>query len=760
LKEGTQLKNINNSQMRLIKFFLIIIVLSHTALYAAKEKSKDKLYISSVKALIERVLPNHSESFVLKCIPAENGMDVFEIVQAKNGKISLSGNNGVSLATAFNWYLRHELLISYDWQAIKPLSAPKVLPKLQTNYRQVCKANERFFLNYCTYGYSFPYTDFAGWQRFFDWMAMNGINRPLMQCGQEATWLNVWKSYGMSEDQIRSYFTGPAHLAWHRMSNIDHYDGALPLSYIKGQMKIQKKLTTMARAFGMKPVLSGFAGHVPENMKQLFPSASITQIHPGWGGFGKNEASWFLNPKDPLFSDIQKRFIKEQTAMYGTDHLYAADPFNEIDPPSWEPDYMASVGKAIYEGMRNVDSESVWYQMAWAFSYDMKWQKKSETGISPLQALCEAIPKGKMVLIDYVCEEKEVYKSTEKFYGASFLWDIVGNFGGNTYFRAPLHQISKKIDTVLPVTNCIGVGCVLEGIDCNPEMYEMVMEQPWHSTGTFDDREWIKGYADRRANGQDSMVQKAWGILLDKVLNEGPQGHFDRGSALTSKPPVFTETKGPLPPKTALVGEINARPAELLNGLVEALDAMFQANKISKKADGYQYDVVNWTRQALSYYSDNVKARIKDAYARNDQEELNRQTAIMLDLIKDMDAVVATRHEFLLGRWIKDARAWGVNEVEADYYELNARRILTQWGGGLQDYARREWNGLLLDYYLPRWQKWATKYAPTVVKDLPIQSTKSFELLKNANYATEPLGNPVEVSNTIYLKYRNAMLNR
>jgi alpha-N-acetylglucosaminidase len=742
--------------MKRIIIFFVIIFLSHNILNG--QTSKEKLYRSSVKALIERVLPNHSGSFVMKVIKAENGKDVFEITQDKNGKICLSGNNGVSLATAFNWYLRNELLISYDWQAVKPLSAPAVLPKLKTSYKQVCKANERFFMNYCTYGYSFPFTDFAGWQRFFDWMAMNGINRPLMQCGQEATWLKVWKSYGMSEDQIRSYFTGPAHLPWHRMSNIDHYDGPLPLSYINGQMKIQKQLTSMARAFGMKPVLSGFAGHVPENIKQLFPKASITQIHPGWGGFGKNEACWFLDPTDSLFSDIQKRFIKEQTAMYGSDHLYAADPFNEIDPPSWEPDYMASVGKAIYEGMQNVDSKAIWYQMSWAFSFDNKWQKKSEKGITPLQALCEAIPKEKMVIIDYVCEENEMYKRTEKFYGSSFLWDIVGNFGGNTYFRSPLHQISEKIDKVLPVSNCVGVGCVLEGIDCNPVMYEMVMEQPWHSVNAFNDREWIKTYATRRANGEDPMVQKAWGILLDKVLNQGPQGHFDRGSALTSKPPVFSETKPSDQPKTALAGEVKVRPPELIKGLVDALDTMFLANKKSKMADGYQYDVVNWTRQALAYYSDNVKERMKDAYARNDQEELNRQTAIMLDLIKDMNTVVSTRHEFLIGRWIKDARSWGVNEAEADYYEVNARRIVTDWGGKLQDYARREWNGLLLDYYLPRWEKWATKYAPTVVKDVPMRSTTKFELQKNANYPVQPVGNSVEVANAIFLKHRNNML--
>ncbi len=78
--------------------------------------------------------------------------------------------------------------------------------------------------------------------------------------------------------------------------------------------------------------------------------------------------------------------------------------------------------------------------------------------------------------------------------------------------------------------------------------------------------------------------------------------------------------------------------------------------------------------------------------------------------------LTGTRHEFLLGPWIRDARAWGATPEEADYYEADARRIVTEWGGGLRDYARREWNGLLRDYYYPRWWRWANQYAPEAVK--------------------------------------------
>jgi alpha-N-acetylglucosaminidase len=712
--------------------------------------------VAAARALIARVLPAHANDFICEIIPADQGRDAFEISE-HGGKIRLRGNNGVSLAMAFNWYLRYEAKTSYDWQADRPLEIAGKLPMPRNTTRRVCAARERFFLNYCTYGYTFPFTNIEGWQRFLDWMALNGVNRPLMQCGQEAVWLEVWKSYGLTDAEIRAYFTGPAHLPWNRMANIDHFAGPLPASYITGQMAIQKKLLAQARALGMKPVLSGFAGHVPEELKRLRPEVRITQIKPGWGGMGAREATWFLAPTDPLFKEIQGRFLAAQAKLYGTDHLYAADPFNEIDPPSWEPPYMASVAKSIYEGMAAADPAAIWYQMTWTFYFDHHWQKKSADGQTPLRALCEAVPKGRMVLIDYVCEEQEFYRQTESFYGATFLWDYIGNYGGCTYFRAPIHQVSQKIAKALPVTNCAGVGCALEGLNPNPVIYEMILEQPWMPGGALDDNQWIQDYADRRAGRKDPAVERAWNLLLGKVLNKGPQGHYDRGSAVTARPPTNGEPKGAPAPKTALAGEVHGRPPELLQGLVESLDALFKAAPESQHADGYSYDAVNFTRQALAYYSDTVRARIDDANKRQDPPELERQARIMLGIVKDMDTLVGTRHEYLLGRWLRDARSWGDNPTEADQYERNARLIITAWGGGLRDYAHREWNGLLRDYYLPRWQAWAGKVAPGALEG-PLPAQEDFVNAKGGGYAIEPNGKPVETAQRIFAKYRDAML--
>jgi alpha-N-acetylglucosaminidase len=46
-------------------------------------------------------------------------------------------------------------------------------------------------------------------------MALNGINLPLSFTGQEAIWQRVYLSLGLSQEDVSSYVSGPAFLAWY-----------------------------------------------------------------------------------------------------------------------------------------------------------------------------------------------------------------------------------------------------------------------------------------------------------------------------------------------------------------------------------------------------------------------------------------------------------------------------------------------------------------------------------------------------------------
>ena len=95
-----------------------------------------------------------------------------------------------------------------------------------------------------------------------------------------------------------------------------------------------------------------------------------------------------------------------------------------------------------------------------------------------------------------------------------------------------------------------------------------------------------------------------------------------------------------------------------------------------------------------------------------------------------MEAITGTNENFLLGKWIKDARSWGVTEAEQDYYEWNARTIVTIWQpypeGGLRDYAGKQWNGLFSGYYKPRWQLFINHLSKSLKGNTPF-NPKEFD---------------------------------
>lgn len=52
-----------------------------------------------------------------------------------------------------------------------------------------------------------------------------------------------------------------------------------------------------------------------------------------------------------MFPLIGNLFLRELTKEFGTDHIYGADTFNEMQPPFSEPSYLAAATAAVYEAM-------------------------------------------------------------------------------------------------------------------------------------------------------------------------------------------------------------------------------------------------------------------------------------------------------------------------------------------------------------------------------------------------------------------------
>lgn len=726
---------------------------------------------TAMRGLIGRIAPGYVQDFVLEIIAAPPGENVFE-VESRDGKIVLRGDGPLSQAVAFNWYLKHVVLVDVSWYADDAIRMPAKLPLPTGKIRKATRIKDRFFLNYCTYGYSMPFWRWREWERLIDWMALNGINLPLAQTGNEYIWQRVWRDYGLSDEEIRAFFTGPAYLPWNRMGNIDKWDGPLPQSYIDGQHELGKKILARERELGMKPVLSAFAGHVPEVLKTKQPGMNIGRIYPyhvgekipvGWGGFPGEYGAWFLNPLDPKFKEIQVKFLEEQQKEYGMSHYYAADPFNDATPPSWEPSYLASVSRAIYDGMTQVDPGGIWLQMAWIFHERSQWTDDR------LTAMIHAVPQGRMVLIDYVCEDIELFRETKSFYGAPFIWAYLGNFGGATQLVGPLDKINRRLTAVMndtTLTNFVGVGATLEGLN-NPVAYEMLFDRVWEGSH-MDLNTWVRDEAHARAGVDDSNVEAAWQVLVKKILVNSDYSK-SRGvifqatyPTLATYPTMFGETLSPHDKR--VIDRLSPRIPYNNADLIHVWQLLLQASPAARKSSAYQRDLVDTTRQALGNIGLVLRSNMSAAYDEGDAVAFKKAAGTFMDLGYDLDRFLGTRTEFMLGKWINDARSWGKSEGEKAYYEKDARKIITIWGGHLLDYAGRQWNGLMRDYYLPRWQVLINaklselKGGPPVDQEALEKQWRAHDLQfatsTNGDYAVEPQGDCYTLSSALYKKWR------
>lgn len=642
---------------------------------SAVASSKD---VASVQALARRLIPAYANSFMFSTIKPDGGKDCFTLESA-GSKILIGGNNANSMAMGLNHYLKHYCLTTISWYADIPVEMPDTLPAVKEKIKVKAKVDKRFFLNYCTYGYTMPYWQWNDWERIIDWMALNGINMPLAITGQEAVWYKVWKKLGLTDKEIRSYFTGPTYLPWHRMANIDGWGGPLPMEWLDNQVLLQKKILARERELNMKPVLPAFAGHVPAELNRIYPKANIQYLGK-WAGFDDSYRCHFLNPEEPLFAKIQKSYLQEQTALFGTDHIYGVDPFNEVDPPSWEPEFLSKVSSDMYKTLTDVDPKAEWMQMTWMFYHDRKlWTAPR------IKALLTGVPKDKMYLLDYHCENIELWKTTDKFHGQPYIWCYLGNFGGNTTITGNVKESGARLENALinGGSNFQGIGSTLEGLDVMQFPYEYIFEKAWDFN--VDDKSWVNSLADRHAGTVSKPMREAWDILFNQIFVQVPKTL----GTLPNLRPVMSK-----PNKRTIIDYSNAT-------LLQAWEKLLQAPDCDR--DAMKLDIITVGRQVLGNYFLNVKEDFDSMYVVKDIPALRARAAEMKEILNDLDNLTAFHSRTSLEKWISDSRALGETKELKDYYEKNARNLITTWGGSLNDYASRTWAGLIKDYYAKRW---------------------------------------------------------
>jgi alpha-N-acetylglucosaminidase len=698
----------------------------------------------AINDLVKRVLKEQAAHFETVFIPQENGKDVFEL-ESKNGIILLKGSNGISVASALNYYLQNYAHCDLSWNGSN-MNLPNPLPVVKEKVHKTTPYQYRYYLNYCTFNYTMSWWSWDRWQWEIDWMALNGVNMPLALTGQNSIWDRVYKNMGFTDKDLSSFFSGPSYFNWFWMGNIDGWGGPLPQSFMRDHEALQKKILERERSLGMTPVLPAFTGHVPPAFKDKFPNAKVKRTN--WdAGF---DDVYILDPGDSMFSLIGKRFMEEEIRTFGTDHLYSSDTFNENLPPTNDSSYLHNISKKIYQSMTAADTAAVWVMQGWMFHYQKDFWHPAQ-----IKALMTAAPDDKMIVLDLYSENFPVWNRTDAYFGKQWIWCMLLNFGGNIGMYGRMNNVANDPANALhdpSARNMVGIGLTPEGIEQNPVMYALMLENVWRDQ-PIDLDKWLKAYALRRYGKQNTNAEKAWDVLRRTAYNGGlTEGSPE--SILTGRPTFNTFT-------TRTKTLLNYPPGDML----PAWDNLVKAADDLKGSDGFRYDLVDVTRQVLANYADSLQQQVAKAYKNNDSTAFKKYSKQFLVLLEDMDRLLATRKDFLLGRWLSDAKSWGTTPAEKLLYERNARNLITLWGdknSELHEYSSRQWAGLLKSFYKARWEQYFTYVAGCMRQQKAIDDKYFDEQMKdwewkwvNAHelYSATPQGNSVVLAKEIYGKY-------
>jgi alpha-N-acetylglucosaminidase len=480
-------------------------------------------------------------------------------------------------------------------------------------------------------------------------------------------------------------------------------------------------------------------------------------------------------PTDARFNEIATLYYQELTRLFGKSDYYSMDPFHESNDDA-SIDY-AAAGRAMMQAMKHVNPKAVWVIQGWTENPRPQMVDTMDPkDLLVLDLFSECRP---MFGIPSIWQRKEGYKQHP------WLFCMLENFGANVGLHGRMDQLLSNFYQARTRTlngrpsTLSGIGFTMEGSENNPVMFELMSELPWRSEKVTKEQ-WIKEYVKARYGTCDEQVMEAWNILINTIYN-CPVGNNQQGpheSIFCGRPTLNNfQASSWSKMRNYYDPEDTRRAALLMNSAAE----IFRGN------NNFEYDLVDIMRQALADQARIQYQRTIAAYKSFSRKQFDKEAKTFMQMLKWQDELLGTRTEFRLGHWTEAARKCGTNQAESDQYEWNARVQITTWGnrtcadkGGLRDYAHKEWQGLLKDFYAKRWEAYfkalaeqmekATQPQPDMLGTGKNSNKTADELfamalpqevkldwyameepwtLQHNAYAAAPEGNPVDVAKKI-----------
>ncbi len=723
-----------NMKTRIYSFLIAVTIftLSYTSVYA---NGTD--IINQAKGVVERSFGAFPERVTFAVIDKAEGCDRYRICSEPDA-LRIEGSSAVAICKGFHDYILENGFGLVSWTGNR-LELPKRLPRLTKEVTSPFR--HHLYQNVCAYGYTYALWGWEQWEREIDWMAMHGFDMPLAPTAGEAIFARTWKKFGLSDEEIAAYFSGPLHMPWMRMGNMSALDGGMSQKWHDEQIALQHKINDRMLALGMTPVYQGFAGFVPKAFKTHYPEINLTTTK--WAGL----ESYMLSPLDELFSQIGTEFIREWEREFGKGTYYLIDSFNEMEIPFGKKgsqerfDTLQKYSSVLYNSLSAANPDAVWVMQGWMFGYSRHiWDPQS------VDALLSGAPKGKMLVIDlavdfneYVWQSENSWDYLNGFFGQEWIWSTVPNFGGRTALKGPLDfYLNGHLEAVNSPNkgSLTGFGTSPEGVESNEIIYEIISHAGW-SASEISVAELLTNYTKARYGSAHKALVKFWSELRQSVYNNftnNARFHWQWRQAYHRTPTM----------------NINEHYYDGIESFLSVAER-FKDNGL------YRTDAVQYAALYLAAKADDVLKAANWALVAGDIEKAEALQALLDRMLLDMDRLLESHPILRMQRWIDFAQTAGTDDTERKAFAEEAKRIVSTWGGPkLFDYSTRVWSGLIRDYYAPRLRH----YYASANKSKYVDMAEFDDRFRTAELSTaEPYADPLKACVELVKRYSDINCN-
>ncbi|MDR2202097.1 MAG: alpha-N-acetylglucosaminidase C-terminal domain-containing protein [Clostridiales bacterium] len=723
--------------------------------------AKNTGVIGTVKNIINRVTGqnNAADRFTIEVIKKDEttGRDVFELDWAA-GKPVLRGSDGVSIATAFNYYLKYFCYRDFPYTGEWDASLPETLPAVTADafddldasdaaaptpttlpFRNVFPHVYRHYGNETDveYKYTMDVWSLDQWQRRLDWLAMNGFNMFQFDFDLRKVWLSLVGDSafdtGMTAEQkaaIKSEIkksTGGDFTP--DFSNYEVADATLDIELDKAREVLKR-----AYAVGLEPEVKPFYGFVPfmfykDSDRNAYygststgafnadlPNTILNGIRIIRGAYWLNmpqgvSISYYKSDGDDtakaaqavLYDKIDGLYYKHFTKVFGFDDLgrtpiyFYKDLVNEAGFIVQHTDYPQSMLGIIEQRLMRFNPDMQNIMTTWRIAnWQMTYLSEKHTLLVDLHA--ERNPK-----------HNSIINGQNEFGGRKWIWDMLYNFGGNNGINSDLKLLSYAVNAKLDTDGIdflSGVGIAPEGADTDPATYAMMAENTWRlntprsaAAATDYVAAWVRKYQQRRygfdnVTNASAELTAAWDTLLSTAYS----AFYGSG----------TSGDGPAQNMVSAMPRLEGAKARYWGGhnspydrkkILQLWRQMIEAAEAIGPANltpQFEYDLVDFSRQVLADLSDLLYPRIKAAYQGSDKAEALTEIQRIIDICADLETLLATNKGFMVGPKLEGARGRGATENDSDYYEEFERAYMTIW---VPDHPEKAGGGAgLVDY--------------------------------------------------------------